>query len=204
LKIAECIADGIKSSGKLDRGLRMKFGDGAVATVHEPAAKTGQNGVVPLFDKNIRLENLIASRPMVEFVRPGPEGIRLSDDSETTYGAVYEDIPLQTDVSGLTYEVSIRIKAGSSNFMMLSMSFIGGKQEDYTLAVDPQSMQIISGNGVHGITKDDDAWYRIVLAGRSNGSGNNRLHVALYPAHGTVAGKGSIFYGGGELRRLRD
>src|SRR5262249_8577047 len=147
LKIAECIADGIKSSGKLDRGLRMKFGDRAVSTVHEPAAKTGQNGVVPLFDKNIRLENLIASRPMVEFVRPGPEGIRLSDDSETTYGAVYEDIPIQTDVSGLTYEASIRIKSGSSNFMMLSMSFIGGKQEDYRLAIDPQSMQILSANG---------------------------------------------------------
>ena len=204
LKIAECIADGIKSSGKLDRGLRMKFGDRAVSTVHEPAAKTGQNGVVPLFDKNIRLENLIASRPMVEFVRPGPEGIRLSDDSETTYGAVYEDIPIQTDVSGLTYEASIRIKSGSSNFMMLSMSFIGGKQEDYRLAIDPQSMQILSANGTHRVTKEDDGWYRIALGGRSNGSGNDRLHVALYPAHGTAAGKGSIFYGGGELRRLRD
>jgi hypothetical protein len=202
LKIAECIADGIKSSGKLDRGLRMKFGDTAAAPVHEPAAKTGQNGVVPLFDKNIRLENLIASRPMVEFVRPGPEGIRLSDDSETTYGAVYEDIPIQTDVSGLTYEASIRIKSGSSNFMMLSMSFIGGKQEDYRLAIDPQSMQILSANGTHSITKEDDGWYRITLGGRSNG--NDRLHVALYPAHGTAAGKGSIFYGGGELTRQRN
>jgi len=204
LKIAECIADGIKSSGKLDRGLRMKFGDRAVSTVHGPAAKTGQNGVVPLFDKNIRLENLIASRPMVEFVRPGSEGIRLSDDSETAYGAVYEDIPIQTDVSGLTYEASIRIKSGSSNFMMLSMSFIGAKQEDYRLAIDPQSMQILSANGTHSVTKEDDGWYRIALGGRSNGSGNDRLHVALYPAHGTAAGKGSIFYGGGELRRLRD
>jgi hypothetical protein len=159
---------------------------------------------VPLFDKNIRLENLIASRPMVEFVRPGPEGIRLSDDSETAYGVVYEDIPIQTDVSGLTYEASIRIKSGSSNFMMLSMSFIGVKQEDYRLAIDPQSMQILSANGTHSITKEDDGWYRIALGGRSNGSGNDRLHVALYPAHGIAAGKGSIFYGGGELRRLRD
>lgn len=65
-------------------------------------------------------------------------------------------------------------------------------------------MQIISANGVHSITKEDDAWYRIVLGGRSNGSGNNRLHVALYPAYVTAVGKGSIFYGGGELRQLRD
>jgi hypothetical protein len=204
LKIAECIADGIKASGKLDRGLRMKFGDRAVATVHEPAAKTGQNGVVPLFDKNIRLENLIASRPMVEFVRPGPEGIRLSDESDTSYAAVYEDFPIQPHVNGIDYEVAIRIKAGSSDFMMLSMSFIGGKQEDYRLAIDPQSMQILSANGTHSVTEEDDGWYRIALGGRSNGSGSDRLHVALYPAHGTVAGKGSIFYGGGELRRLRD
>jgi hypothetical protein len=139
---------------------------------------------------------------MIEFVKPRSEGITLSDDSDTAYGAVYEDIPVRTDVSGLIYEVSMRIKAGSSNFMMLSMSFIGGKQEDYRLAVDPQSMQIISANGAHSMTKEEDGWYRIVLRGHSNGSGNNRLHVALYPAHGTAAAKGSIFYGGGELRRL--
>jgi hypothetical protein len=159
---------------------------------------------VPLFDKNIRLEHLGASRPMVEFVRPGPEGIRLSDDSESSYAAVYEDIPIQADVNGVAYEASIRIKADSSNFMMLSMSFIGGRQEDYRLAIDPQSMQVISANGTHSITKEDGGWYRIVLGGRSNDSGNDRLHVALYPAHGTVAGKGAIFYGGGELARLRD
>jgi hypothetical protein len=207
LKIAQCISDGIKSSGKLDSGLRTKFGDRTVAMVREPAAKAGQNGgpnIVPLFDKNIRLEHLNASRPMVEFVKPGPEGIRLSDDSETAYGAVYEDIPIQTDVSSLTYEVSIRIRAGSSNFMMLSMSYIGGKQEDYQLAIDPQSMRIIGSNGVHSIAKEGDGWYRVILSGRSNGSGNNRLHVALYPAHGTAVRKGSIFYGGGELRQLGD
>jgi hypothetical protein len=207
LKIAQCIADGIKSSAKLDTGLQTKFGHSAVAMLSEPSGKGGQNGgpnFTPLFDKNIRLENLSASRPMVEFVRPGPEGIRLSDDSETNYAAVYEDIPIRTDVDSVAYEASIRIKAGSSNFMMLSMSFIGGKQEDYRLAIDPQSMQIISANGVHSITKEGDGWYRIMLGGRSNGSGNDRLHVALYPAHGTAAGKGSIFYGGGELMRLRD
>ena len=204
-KIAQCIADGIKASGKLDRGLRTKFGDGAVTMASEPAGKAGQDGdpnIKPLFDKNIRLENLNASRPMVDFVRPGPEGIRLNDDSETAYAAVYEDFPIQRDVNGLSYEVSVRIKAGSSSFMMLSMSFIGGKQEDYRLAIDPTSMQVISSNGVHRIAGESDGWYRVVLGGRSNGSGNDRLHVALYPAHGTAAGKGSILYGGGELRRL--
>jgi len=207
LKIAACIADGIKSSGKLDKGLRAKLGDRAVAAARERPATTGRNGaptIAPLFDRNIRLEHLSASRPMVEFVRPAPGGIKLSDESESDYAAVYEDFPVQPDFSGLGYEASIRIKAGSSGFMMLSMSYVGGKQADYQLAIDPQSMRVIGSNGVHSITSEGDGWYRVVLSGRSNGSGNNRLHVALYPAHGAAAAKGDILYGGGELRRLPD
>lgn len=207
LKIAACIADGIKSSGKLDKGLRAKLGDRAVATLREPAATTGRDGgptIAPLFDRNIRLQHLSASRPMVEFVRPAPEGIKLSDESESDYAAVYEDFPVQSDFNGLGFEASVRVKAGSSGFMMLSMSYVGGKQADYQLAIDPQSMRVIGSNGVHSITSEGDGWYRVVLSGRSNGSGNNRLHVALYPAHGTPTAKGDILYGGGELRRLAD
>jgi hypothetical protein len=43
----------------------------------------------PLFDKNIRLEHLAASRPVLAFAKPAPEGIRLSDESESNYAAVY-------------------------------------------------------------------------------------------------------------------
>ena len=136
------------------------------------------------------------SRPAVELAKPPPEGVQLVDDSETHYATVYEKIPIASDAEGNEYTVSVRIKPGNSELMLLVLSFQGAVQKDYSLAINPrQSMRVISSNGRSGVTLDGDGWYRLELSGRGNGRGNNELMIAIYPSHGTPRAKGDVLFG---------
>ena len=101
-----------------------------LANLESPAqsARLGHASVVRLFVQNVRLENLKTSRPAVELAKPPPEGVQLVDDSETHYATVYEKIPIASDAEGNEYTVSVRIKPGNSELMLLVLSTAGEQQ----------------------------------------------------------------------------
>ena len=202
--IAECIVDGIKAAGGLQRAWKRKFGDEIMpARFNVSIDIKDERAAIPLFGLNGRLSHLKASRPLRDFAHPMPDGIVLVDNTPTEYASVYEEFPI-TSGPDTEFEVAIRIKPGTSEHVLLVLSYLGARAEHYTVAINSRTMKVVGGNGRYDVSPERDGWSRIVLTGRGNESGNTHLQVVLYPGHdGTTKAMGDVLFGGGELRRVQ-
>jgi hypothetical protein len=211
--VAGCIAETIVASGALER-LQQRNSGGIVTaaltrgparpdipvSAREPEAT--MRFVAPLFGPHALTAELDMARPPETWGEISSAGIRLGDASKA-FAMIYETFPLEPAAADRTYQVSIRIKPDTSEYLGLVLMCVGGpRQESYVLFVNPQTTGVVSAKGLHEVKNERNGWTRLTLGGSCRHRGNDRLQVMLYPAHGADTNRGAVIFGGGEVVRV--
>jgi len=205
--IAECIGSRMMASGALDRVRQRKLGKVATAAQRDFSGVIGTapiatRTIAPMFGPQALTDSLEMSKPLRAWSDTGSSGVRLSDESGG-FGVIYEYFPLEHAAADRTHQVSIRIKPDTSDYIGLVMICVGGPHpENEVIFVNPQTMGVISASGHHEVSDEGEGWTRLTLIGTCRDTGNDRLQVMLYPAHGSPENRGAVIFGGGELRRV--
>jgi hypothetical protein len=196
------------ASGALARAVQRKGGEipaevarRDLAMVVEP--ETGATrAIAPLFGPQATTDSLEMSKPQIAWGDIATSGVRLTDAS-ASYGVIYEYFPLEPSLAERTYQISIRIKPATSEYLGLAMICVGGaRPENQVMFVNPQTMGVISASGHHEVSPEPGGWTRLTMTVTCKDLGNDRMQVALYPAHGMAEARGAIIFGGGEVRRV--
>jgi hypothetical protein len=155
-----------------------------------------------LFGPQATTGSLEMSKPLIAWGDIATSGVRLTDASPN-YGVIYEYFPLEPSLADRTHQISIRIKPATSDYLGLAVLCIGGaKTENDVIFVNPQTMGVIAAGGYHDVSPEPGGWTRVTMTVTCKDLGNDRMQVALYPAHGAAEARGAIIFGGGEVRRV--
>jgi len=206
--IAGCIANTVLASGAIDRILQRKLGQVAAVAARrdfsvpvdglEIATKT----IASVFGSQASVSNIVLSKPLSEWSDISSSGVRL-EDASADYAVIYQYVPIERGPGERTYQVSVRIKPATSDYLGLVLLCVGSaKPENEVMFVNPKTMGVISANGLHEVRDESGGWTRLTLTGTCKAPDNDRLQVLLYPAHGAAENRGAILFGGGEVRRV--
>jgi lysophospholipase L1-like esterase len=205
---AECIADNIVASGALARAMQRKGGEAPaeiarrdLEAIVEADTRTSRE-IGRLFGPQATTGSLEMSKPLIAWGDIATSGVRLTDAS-ASFGVIYEYFPLEPSLADRTHEISIRIKPATSDYLGLAMICVGGANaENQVMFVNPQTMGVIAATGDHDVSAEPGGWTRVTMTGTCKDVGNDRMQIALYPAHGAAEARGAIIFGGGEIRRV--
>ena len=206
--VADCIARTLLASGALERARQRTLQRIATGAAGVAAAATSEEApaavrvIAPLFSSHAVTGSLDMSMPLGTWGGMGAAGVRLADAS-AGFSGIYEDFPLDPASAARTYQMSVRIKPDSSDYVGLVLDCLSGSHpENYVLFVNPQTMGVIAASGLHDIVPEPNGWVRLTLAGACSDPAQDRLRVSLYPQHGAAEKQGAIIFGGGEFARL--
>jgi hypothetical protein len=116
----------------------------------------------------------------------------LLDDRSKTYGRIFQEIPVENDDK--THTLSIDIRPGTSPIGEIVMVYQGGQQKIYYAFLrlnNPSEDLLPVGEGQISSKYLGNNWFRVILAGANNASGNTKLLVQFYSRHGAPEDTGS-------------
>jgi hypothetical protein len=209
-RVADCIARTILASGALERARRQalrRIAAGARRTdVTATVAIAPHPGriIARLFSERAITQDLDSSGSLREASTRAAGGIRLADAS-AGFASISEYVAIDPASTERSFEVSVRIKPDTSDYLGLVLHCLGGARlQSHVLFINPQTMGVIAASGLHALAPEPEGWVRIALAGTCSDPASDRLQVVLYPEHGQAANRGAIFFGGGEVARIDD
>jgi lysophospholipase L1-like esterase len=209
-RVADCIARTILASGALERAQRRVSGrmtaaaNGTEVVATAAIARRPARLIARLFGERAITQDLDLSKPLREGSDTATGGVRLADAS-VNFGSVYEYVAIDPASTERTFEVSVRIKPDTSDYLGLVFTCLGGQRpESQVMFINPQTMGVILATGFHELVPEPGGWVRVALAGTCRDPAHDRLQVMLYPEHGDAANRGAIIFGGGEVARVGD
>jgi hypothetical protein len=133
----------------------------------------------------------------------------ITDSSSTKQSIRYQNVPIQDGSDQSQYTGSVYVKktsGGTSKTVCLQFAFnVGGTTALYRMMVNTDNGAVLatSGSPYQATVVDATTYWRLVITGPNNGTGNTALQLAIFPAWdvngasgGTVSATGSaVFYG---------
>jgi lysophospholipase L1-like esterase len=209
-RVADCIGRTILATGALERARRHALRRIVAGTKRTDVVATAAIAPNPariiahLFSERAITQELDSPRPPYETSPTAAGGIRLADAS-AGFASISEYLAIDPASTDKTFEVSVRIKPDTSDYLGLVLNCMGGaRPQSHVLFINPQTMGVIAASGFHTVVPEPDGWVRIALTGSCSDPASDRLQVMLYPEHGEAANRGAIIFGGGEVARIGD
>lgn len=146
--------------------------------------------VIPAAAAEVSVLNAGAAKDHLVFAEQADGSLLIDDQSAEAYASLYSDIAIRNDRA--CHWTSLEFKFGTTPYFQLVLHYLGATYLVYYAYIDRRSMQVVNSVGATHLQQLDDGWYRLVLAGANNRSGNRLARVQIYPRHGEASDTGSL------------